>query len=478
MTAFYHTTVSTYAATPYVIGSYDSFLSIAGSAILMTNYQTGVSVTGSYRHIAVNGQIASEGTPISLGVVNGTASSSRDNTLTIGATGIVTSISGTAISMSDQGASLVNNGTIQGVWGISTGFFDSNSVTNGTITNTGTIAAQQIGIQLVNFSGTVMNSGTILSTEAMANHGLAMIGFHTSGMTLGGSNSIFSNSGLVSATSSIGFGVVIDGTGNQIYNTGTIETLSALANRAAVAFYTDAGEIATLENGSGGRIYSPNFAVLGYAGNETVTNAGEISGDVSLGDGTDFFDTRNGTFNGVFYGGRGNDTAFGSASDDVLWGDNGNDLIKGMAGGDMIYGGSGNDKLYGNDGDDTLQGGKGADTLWGDAGDDALNGREGTDTLTGGFGADVFIFSLATDTRTGSKADHVTDFTSGLDHIDLSKILAGQTFIGSAAFSGISGEVRYTAGGMILGDLDGNMTNDYAIVLDGAPTLLGSDLIL
>jgi Ca2+-binding RTX toxin-like protein len=70
-----------------------------------------------------------------------------------------------------------------------------------------------------------------------------------------------------------------------------------------------------------------------------------------------------------------------------------------------ITGGNGNDILIGAGGKDTLDGGKGDDTLYGGA---------GVDTQTGGDGNDHFRFNA-----TSEAGDHITDFTSGQDVIDL-----------------------------------------------------------
>jgi hypothetical protein len=66
---------------------------------------------------------------------------------------------------------------------------------------------------------------------------------------------------------------------------------------------------------------------------------------------------------------------------------------------------------------DLLTGGTGNDQLIGGAGDDLLLGGKGNDILTGGTGADTF--RLTGDTKT----DHIADFLSGTDHIQLDHLL-------------------------------------------------------
>jgi Ca2+-binding RTX toxin-like protein len=91
--------------------------------------------------------------------------------------------------------------------------------------------------------------------------------------------------------------------------------------------------------------------------------------------------------------------------------------------------------------------------LRGDNGHDILNGGAGRDDLYGGSGGDSFVWWDTSETGvTRGSADAVHDFnrTQG-DVIDLSAIdanihAAGNqafSFIGTAAFTGTPGEIRY-----------------------------------
>jgi Ca2+-binding RTX toxin-like protein len=111
------------------------------------------------------------------------------------------------------------------------------------------------------------------------------------------------------------------------------------------------------------------------------------------------------------------------------------------------------DTLTGNNAKNVLLGGFGVDHLNGGGNDDVLNGGADHDVLTGGAGADTFQFS---DRGFGTNADTITDFQTGVDHIDFSgfysqafqfhnfhtNTLPPPTFIGDHTFSGAGNELR------------------------------------
>jgi len=89
------------------------------------------------------------------------------------------------------------------------------------------------------------------------------------------------------------------------------------------------------------------------------------------------------------------DPAKGTSGNNTIYGTTAANTIKGLGGNDQLYGRAGNDKLYGG------------------TGRDVLGGESGNDFLSGGTGADTFRF-------TGKwGADKITDFTNGVDRIDL-----------------------------------------------------------
>ncbi|MFM2282094.1 MAG: hypothetical protein RLZZ444_4325 [Pseudomonadota bacterium] len=146
------------------------------------------------------------------------------------------------------------------------------------------------------------------------------------------------------------------------------------------------------------------------------------------------------------------ENAIGSLNGDIIGGSNGKNNLSGLAGDDDIFGFGGND---------------------------ILNGGAGNDILVGGDNADRFVFS---DFRhsPASNADEIRDFsrTQG-DKVDLTALggRQGLDFIGSSAFSGDGGEVRF-AGGKIFVDSDGNGSAEMAIQMTNVLNMNGSDFLL
>jgi Ca2+-binding RTX toxin-like protein len=177
---------------------------------------------------------------------------------------------------------------------------------------------------------------------------------------------------------------------------------------------------------------------------------------------------------------RGNDTFFLSNYEDDWHGYAGNDRLDGRYDVDHLYGDAGND---------TLNGGAGDDFLFGGANNDSVNGGLGRDMLYGGTGNDTFVFKSANDSWGGTTNDHIRDFVdASSDRIDLSAIDARTDvannqsfrFIGTADFSGHSGELRYKTetSTIVLTDTNGDKRPDFQVTLDGHHTLHPADFIL
>ncbi len=251
--------------------------------------------------------------------------------------------------------------------------------------------------------------------------------------------------------------------------------------------YTLTG-IASIDGGSG------NDVITGTDGADTLIG-GKGNDTIDGGDGDDVFLFASGAGTDTIIGGAGIDTVRASAANTLItWG-----AFSGIeaVSGDNFTG----VKIVGTTGADTIdltgvtltniaaiEGGKGNDTITGSAGADRIVGGAGMDTLRGGGAADVFDFDLLADSYR-TTIDTVADFQRGLDRIDLSTIDANTqaagdqafAFIGTAAFSGVAGQLRFEviAGGLQVSvDVDGNGTADMAIKLSGLATLDASDFIL
>jgi Ca2+-binding RTX toxin-like protein len=203
--------------------------------------------------------------------------------------------------------------------------------------------------------------------------------------------------------------------------------------------------------------------------------------------------------NNILDGGGSADAMIGGAGDDLYFVDAGDVVTEGINGGldevrtalasynlaaqvENLTGTSATgQRLTGNDSDNQIIGAAGNDRLDGGSGNDRLIGGGGHDQLFGGGGADVFVFTQQSDSRHAIRSDGfkilpdlIGDFISGTDKIDLSALDAvtgtgandAFSFIGTAAFSGHAGELRYEVTGgwaLVLADTDGNGAADFML---------------
>lgn len=351
---------------------------------------------------------------------------------------------------------------------------------------------------------------------------------------LGGNDTLYGGGGSDQLDGGTGADTMSGGTGNDIYfvdDAGdSVIELSGEGNdevRTTLAAYTLGANVEKLRftgtgsfTGTGNDLHNEIF---GGASDDTISG----------GDGYDQLYGNGG--NDSLYGGTGGDTLSGGTGDDYMEGgaDNDNyivdslgDTVVELSGGgyDQVYtalatytmpaeieqisyngtsggsydvtGNSLDNLMYGSGGGDTLSGADGNDELRGGGGNDILSGGNGSDLLVGGAGADNFTGGAGNDTfRIGyyesgvfTDADRITDFASG-DLIDVSGWdantgVAGDqafTFIGTAAFSGAAGELRYYDDGVdthILGDINGDSLADFEILLTGVVVPVSGDFVL
>lgn len=191
----------------------------------------------------------------------------------------------------------------------------------------------------------------------------------------------------------------------------------------------------------------------------------------------------------VMTGTSGAQTLIGLAGNDTLTAGSGTTILAGGVGNDVLIAGSGQGSLYGGTGADILRGGSGPATLYGGGGADRLESGTGRNVLYGGAGADRFVFAPGhTGGLTSGSADVIGDFNHAQhDRIDLSAFDAlvpgggSLTFIGTAGFHHVAGEVRYdvTAHGLTLhADVNGDGHGDVTLVLAKVVGLTAGDFVL
>ena len=369
------------------------------------------------------------------------------NTGTITVSGVGSFFTGAVFKAVEAFASVVNSGTMSYTGARNAESFpgaislgDQTGVGGrSTLNNSGTISSTSNGVDTWG-AREIVNSGTISAgiiaisaIGAQGSQGVMTVLLNT-GLIEGGNYGIFNdfigikvqNYGTISGALDPlhpGYSIWMNGWRGQIDNHGTLIGDVYIGSSQM----TNSGAI----NGN---------VTFGYS---TITNSGVITGDLTI------FDE--GTYIGVDKG--------------IVTGS-----VNGSFSNDHLTGGNRTDRFFGNDGNDLMQGG---------GGQDLLNGGSGKDILTGGTGADSFLYTAATDSDHILGIDRITDFTAGVDKIDLSAFLSGATFIGAAGFSGAGPEVRYDAAtGLLRADANGDGTADFWLILTNHAALTATDLIL
>ncbi|MCX7085073.1 MAG: calcium-binding protein [Methylococcales bacterium] len=183
-----------------------------------------------------------------------------------------------------------------------------------------------------------------------------------------------------------------------------------------------------------------------------------------------------------------------------LTGNDGNNILTAGTGDSTIYGGLGNDTIIGSKGNNILNGGagddiitahvrgQGANIIDGGLGNDTITGGAGVNTLTGGEGADTFVFVK------GNGATTITDFVSGVDHIQINPLVLrglgtntdvnSNTFVANTTGSPVNTLQHFiynTTNGTLYFDADGTGLRSSAIAIEVLgtathPTLTVNDI--
>ncbi|RYY24507.1 MAG: hypothetical protein EOP62_16800 [Sphingomonadales bacterium] len=322
----------------------------------------------------------------------------------------------TAISSLPSPANTGNNANAVSVSGITQPVTTNNGVIQAINTVTGAVfgaGALAIG------AGNVINTGLVESYSTDAGAGAINLGLYSP--TLINSGVIRASGGPRANPIEIS-AITAAGTGVHVENSGTIEAWEDNAGTQSIAFRIFLNNTNVYQGGiiaNSGRIVADQAinALEGIGGSLHVINTGYIQGDY-VRDGVGH-DVVTNAANGVWRGNLG----FATNADLVRNAGTVVGTISLGGGADMFdarTGGIVNGTVNGGAGNDVLLGGIHADTLIGGDGADALFGGGGADQLTGGAGADLFIYAVG-DSIVGAR-DTITDFQTGQDRIDLSRL--------------------------------------------------------
>lgn len=284
-----------------------------------------------------------------------------------------------------------------------------------------------------------------------------------------------------------GADTITTGAGNDIIKTGDgASTVSAGQGANTIIGGRDADTITALDGGNLVRAGNGTNTVTTGGGEDTI-RSGTGADTIVAGGGSDRIFVRGGADN--VEAGAGHDRViidYSAMTTNVSGGITGGNAATGYVGHIADTVGSSVDfqqaeafTITTGRGHDRVTTGGGNDILSGGAGRDTLAGGGGRDVLTGGGGADHFVFRRAGDSPANAGRDVVTDFTSGVDRLNISALHADLSFIGTSAFGGVAGEVRYAAAvGVVSVDLDGDGSADFSIQLRDAPRVTVHDFIL
>lgn len=465
-------TSQTTLATTYALGATDNLYVPVGISSLSSEGRSVTASAGGHT-VFVSGSLFG----LNGGIQLGTDLTDSGNRVVVNASGNVESMN-TAINLSGRNATVINHGNITG----GTSAVGMSGALNSTdmmlLKNYGTITGND-GIFIGSGTMTINNYGSITSTGSAAN---------TAIYTDAG-NDVVRNRGSIDGTVRL-----FDGN-DLLINRGTITGKVFMEVGNDVLDNRRGGIIdGDIDMGAGDDTFKPGTdseTASGGAGIDTLDFSGsgtvQLALDRSLAATGAASDDLYGTFENIIGSKIGANVLIGDSADNALTGGDLNDTLSGLGGADRLISGLGNDTLLGGADKDLLNGGDGADRL---------TGGSGEDTLTGGGGADLFLFGPGDFSGiTRNTSDYIADFNraSG-DKINLAAVDAKAstatndafTFIGTAAFHNVAGELRITFvetgfgffDTLILGDTNGDGTADFGITLASQITLLATDFVL
>ncbi|WP_112312275.1 calcium-binding protein [Pseudogemmobacter bohemicus] len=341
----------------------------------------------------------------------------------------------------------------------------------------------------------VLNGGVVSGTErAISAYGIGL--------------SIINNGTISSAGSAI--------TTGSASGTVTIRNTGEISGNMAINVNSAAAGARTVIYNSGDITGISNSFTSGLLSSTTIFNSGTMVGNISFGGGSDVYDGRSGSINGIVFGNAGNDVFIGNPNQaETFNGGDGVDTLDfryagsvilaldlsranaGQALGDTyfnvenIFGSQQNDILTGSNINNVLTGEDGNDWLHGRGGNDILRGGPGADTMAGGAGNDIFQYMHIDD-----GGDTIMDFLNIAGNNDAFQIsaagfgggLAAGVLAASAFQSGVSNvaanaNVRFlyrTTDNTVWYDADGNGADAAVLLatLQSGATLSNADFLI
>lgn len=402
-----------------------------------------------------------------------------------------------------------------------------NSITGGPGSDTlnGTVGADTLAGGSGNDNYTFDNSGDSATegvnggTDKITSSVSATLGPNIENLTLTGTSGLSGTGNDLdnSLIGNSGSNTLIGGTGNDTLNGGSgadgmygnAGDDSYVFDNASDIAYEDANSGTDKISSSVTTTISANIENLTLTGSSSINGIGNALNNQVIGNpganvlsGWDGSDTLN--------GGAGNDTFYGNTSSivgtdvDTVSFEGATTAIRfnlglttsqttGGAGSDRIPNGS-IENLIGGSAGDTLTGTTGANRIEGAAGNDSISGLAGTDVLVGNAGLDTIdcgsetsnspdtvVYLSAGDSPVGTTRDQILNFKSG-DLINLSAIDPNTALAGDQAFlfkstTPTAYSVWYLVSGtdiIVKGDINGDTTADFEILIKGTTSIIAS----
>ncbi|HUH42731.1 MAG TPA: hypothetical protein VLZ29_06425 [Sulfurimonas sp.] len=178
-----------------------------------------------------------------------------------------------------------------------------------------------------------------------------------------------------------------------------------------------------------------------------------------------------------------------SSGDDTIWGSVSDNIINSGAGSDTIYAQAGTNIIYTANGDDVVYGGSGVDTIYLEDGKDTVIASAGNDVIDGGSGNDLVDYSssstglnvtLADNGATtniahnisGAYTDSVTNVEGLKGSLSQANILIGNNLDNTLTGGNAADTLKAVSGN---NTLDGGAGNDTLFAGTGSDKLIGGD---